>query len=157
MLLNIFNSVQPPFPRISRLFRDLRPGLREYLLRAHLPIRSQRGIGAEIEARLIEADRLCEMLGQRHIRAYHAEKQGNEDEAIKLYEQNVADGDLSTLSYERLRVLYCQQDRQHEAIRVCKAYLRAVDELAEQDPHLPAWIVSNRTRISQHLVELSRN
>jgi hypothetical protein len=156
MLLNLFNNVQPSFPRIARLFRDVRPGLREYLLRAHLPIRSQRGIGAEIEARLTEADRLCEVLGQRHIRAYHAEKQGREDDAIKLYEQNVADGDLSTLSYERLRILYTNQDRQHDAVRVCKAYLRAVDDLAELDPHLPAWVTSNRARITQHLAELRK-
>jgi hypothetical protein len=156
MLLNLFNSVQPSFPRIARLFRNVRPGLREYLLRAHLPIRSQRGIGAEIEARLTEADRLCEVLGQRHIRAYHAEKEGREDDAIKLYEQNVADGDLSTLSYERLRILYTKQDRQHDAVRVCQAYQRAVDELAELDPHLPEWVTSNRARIAQHLAELRK-
>ena len=156
MLLNLFNNVQPSFPRVARLFRDVRPGLREYLLRAHLPVRSQRGIGAEIEARLTEADRLCEMLGQRHIRAYHAEKLGHEDEAIKLYEQNVNDGDLSTLSYERLRVLYIRQDRQHDAIRICQAYLRAVDELAEMDPHLPAWLTSNRARIAGHLAQLRK-
>ena len=155
MRIDFFNQIMNPVvPRVARLYRDLRPGLREYLLRAHLPVRSRRGIGAEIDARLIEADRICDMLGQRHMRAYHAEKQGREQEAIHLYEQNVADGDLSTLSYTRLRLLYIKQKRYHDAMRVCEAYLRTLDELAECDPDLPQWAIINRRRFAQHIADL---
>ncbi|MCL4507255.1 MAG: hypothetical protein M1434_01465 [Chloroflexi bacterium] len=146
--------MNPVVPQVARLYRDLRPGLREYLLRAHLPVRSRRGIGAEIDARLIEADRICDMLGQRHMRAYHAEKQGREQEAIHLYEQNVADGDLSTLSYTRLRLLYIKQKRYRDALRVCEDYLRTLDELAERDPDLPQWAIINRRRFAQHIADL---
>lgn len=158
MRMNFINQIMNSrAPQAARLFRDLRPGLREYLLRAHLPVRSRRGIGAEIDARLVEADRITEMLGQRHMRAYHAEKQGREQEAIRLYEQNVADGDLSTLSYTRLRLLYARQKRYRDARRVCEAYLQTLDELAERDPNLPQWAVINRNRFAQHIAELSQN
>ena len=157
MRIGLFNSIlKPPIPLVSRLYRDLKPGLREYLLRAHLPLRMRAGFGLEIEAYLREADRICVLLGQRHMRAHHAEKHGREKEAVQLYEQNVRDGDLSTLSYERLRVLYMQQGRRNEALRICEAYINSLDELSRLDPNLPPWALSNRERFAAHIAELRR-
>jgi len=154
MFNGLFNQLRyAPQPQAARLFRELRPGLREVLLRTHLPVRSQAGIGAEIEARLREADRICSMLGGRHMQAYHAEKSGRISDALRLYEQNVADGDLSTLSYERLRALYLRLERPRDARRVCAAYLRALDELTERDPGIPQWATSNRARFQQYVAD----
>lgn len=155
MFTGLINQLRNPTQtQAARLFRELRPGLREVLLRVHLPVRSQRGIGAEIEARLREADRICSLLGQRYLHAYKAEKQGDITDAIKLYEQNVADGDLSTLPYERLRQLYLKMDRRRDARRVCDSYLRALDELAEHDPGIPQWVTSHRKRFEGYLAEM---
>jgi hypothetical protein len=157
MRIGLIPSIlKSPTPSVSRLYRDLKPGLREYLLRAHLPVRIRAGIGEQIEAHLREADRICNLLGARHMRAHHAEKQGRDKDAIQLYEQNVADADLSTLSYERLRTLYLRMGRRNDARRVCEAYLRALDELAALDPNLPAWAISNRKRFTGYLNELRR-
>ena len=157
MRIGLFHSIlKPPYPPPSRLYRDLRPGLREYLLRAHLPMRMRAGLGREIEAYLREADHICDLLGQRHIRAHRAEKQGREKEAIQLYEQNVSDGDLSTLSYERLRVLYLQAGRRMDALRVCEAYVQTLDELSRLDPNLPLWVTNNRERFTEYASELRR-
>ena len=155
MFIGLLNQLRYPHqPQAARLFRELRPGQREVLLRAHLPVRSQLGIGAEIESRLREADRICHTLGRRHMQAYYAEKGGRIDEALRLYEQNVADGDLSTLSYERLRMIYLKLDRPRDAWRVCTAYLRALDELVERDPGIPQWVTGNRARFQQYLETL---
>jgi hypothetical protein len=155
MFIGLLNQLRySSQPQAARLFRELRPGLREVLLRAHLPVRSQRGIGTEIEARLREADRICSMLGQRYVHAFKAEKQGRTAEAISLYEQNVADGDLSTLSYERLHQLYLKMDRRHDAVRVCEAYLRALAELVERDPGIPQWVTGHRKRFQGYLAEM---
>ena len=90
------------------------------------------------------------------MRAHRAEKQGREKEAIQLYEQNVSDGDLSTLSYERLRILYVHNGQRSDALRVCEAYIRTLDELAQLDPNLPLWATNNRKRFTEYSAELRR-
>jgi tetratricopeptide (TPR) repeat protein len=114
------------------------------------------GLGQEIEAYLREADRICDLLGRRHMCAHRAEKQGHVEEAIQLYEQNVSDGDLSTLSYERLRILYLHRGRRSDALRVSEAYIQTLDELARLDPNLPLWATSNRKRFMEYAAELRR-
>ena len=155
MFIGLLNQLRYPHqPQAARLFRELQPGQREILLRTHLPVRSQLGIGAEIESRLREADRIGHMLGQRYVHAYKAEKHGRITEAISLYEQNVADGDLSTMSYERLRQIYLKMDRRRDVKRVCEAYLRALDELVERDPGIPQWATAHRRRFQGYLAEI---
>lgn len=160
MFTGLFHLIlNPPKPQVTRLYREMRPGLREMLLRAHLPITNQPGIDArrsvnpEVEARLSEAERICSVLAWRHVQAYHAEKQGRIDTAIRLYEQNVADGDLSTMSYERLRMIYLAQGRLADAKRVCEAYISALNELADRDPSMPLWMTGNYERFQRYINE----
>ncbi|HEY3291942.1 MAG TPA: hypothetical protein VGK87_17575 [Anaerolineae bacterium] len=160
MFTGLFHLIlNPPKPQVTRLFREMRPGLREMLLRAHLPPHNQPLNGSrsrlspEVEARLSEAERICSVLAWRHVQAAHAEKQGRLDTAIRLYEQNVADGDLSTMSYERLRMIYLAKGRFTDARRVCEAYISALNELADRDPTMPLWLTGNYERFQRYINE----
>ncbi len=138
----------------THLFREMRPGQREVLLRVCLPVRSQQGIGAQIDARLVEADRISRLLGQRYLRAYQAEKQGRLADAIRLYEENVMDGDLSTLPYERLRQSFLKVGHLRDARRVCSAYLHTLAELVDRVPSIPQWVTAHRARFQSYLAEM---
>ena len=44
------------------------------------------------------------------------------EEAISIYEANIADEFEGSYPYERLRIIYAEQKRYVDAIRVCEAY-----------------------------------
>jgi hypothetical protein len=53
-----------------------------------------------------------------------AEKAGDLDAAIALYEANVAAHFEGSHPYDRLRIIYTKQKRWDDAIRVCRAYIQ---------------------------------
>lgn len=59
----------------------------------------------------------------RNQQAARHEKEGQVDQAIRLYEANLADGFEGVRPYKGLRQIYTRQGRYVEAIRVCRAYL----------------------------------
>jgi tetratricopeptide (TPR) repeat protein len=65
----------------------------------------------------------------RNLRGKHLEKTGNIEEAIKLYEANVADGFSGNYPYNRLRVIYTNQKSYDLAIRICKAFVNVANSL----------------------------
>ena len=84
----------------------------------------------------LEIDR---RLGERLAQAQKFEKANEVQNAIALYEQNINDGFLATLPYERLRIIYEKQKNYQSAIRVCKRYieiLQMTSEFWSQYPNL---------------------
>ena len=69
---------------------------------------------------------------ERNVKGLELEKAGKVDEAIKLYEQNVADKAETNCSYQRLRIIYSKQGNIRDAIRVCETYI-ALDYKAVTD------------------------
>lgn len=87
-----------------------------------------------LQAKINETDDLGEMLAasevaqaiqdimvNRNLQGIKYEKSGSDEEAIQLYEQNIADRFDGTHPYERLRVIYTSKKRYIDAIRVCQA------------------------------------
>ena len=70
---------------------------------------------------------------ERNVKGRELEKAGQIDEAIKLYEQNVADKAETTWAYGRLKIIYTKQGKIQEAIRVCEVCLslnyKAISEI----------------------------
>ncbi len=62
----------------------------------------------------------------RNARGLELEADGQLDEAIELYERNVADGYVGALPYDRLRIIYARRQELASAIRVCRAAIRAL-------------------------------
>ena len=78
-------------------------------------------------------------LGERLAQAQNFEKAGEIQSAIALHEQNISDGFLPSLPYERLRIIYEKQKDYHSAIRVCKRYieiLQMVNTIWSQYPNI---------------------
>lgn len=59
----------------------------------------------------------------RNLKGKNLERRGAVDDAIKLYEANVADKFSGDFPYQRLRVIYTDQKRYADAIRVCEAFV----------------------------------
>lgn len=68
-------------------------------------------------------DSLESQLVDRNLKGIELEKRGNEEQAIALYEANVADYFDGSHPYDRLRVLYKNRGNYTSAIRVCEAYI----------------------------------
>lgn len=78
-----------------------------------------------------QASRIEDIIVTRNIKGIELEKSGKIDEAINLYEKNVADYADTPHPYNRLRVIYTKRKQYAEAIRVCKAYIEMSNKLAE--------------------------
>ena len=57
---------------------------------------------------------------ERNVKGLELEKAGQIDQAIKLYELNVADKAETNCAYQSLRIIYTKQGKLQEAIRVCE-------------------------------------
>ena len=75
----------------------------------------------ELIARLQAENEFTLVMVERNVRGRELEKVGQIDEAIKLYEQNVADKTETTWSYGRLKIIYTKQGKIQEAIRVLRS------------------------------------
>lgn len=60
----------------------------------------------------------------RNLEGQYLEKMGNIEEAIKIYEANLADWFVGPFPYDRLRIILTKQKRFDEAIKVCKAHIK---------------------------------
>lgn len=78
--------------------------------------------GAHLEWSRIESE-LGAILTSRNTEGREMEKQGRVDEAINLYEANVADKVDAPFPYDRLRIIYTKRKDYQNAIRVCEAFL----------------------------------
>jgi hypothetical protein len=65
----------------------------------------------------------------RNHRGSELEKSGSVDQAIPLYEGNLADWFSGEVPYDRLRIIYTKEGQVSEALRVCEAFVRMAEEL----------------------------
>jgi hypothetical protein len=68
----------------------------------------------------------------RSARGMELEAEGKVDEAIELYEQDVAAGLTTIQPYKRLRVIYERRHQLASAIRVCQAAVQAFSAAPKQ-------------------------
>jgi hypothetical protein len=64
---------------------------------------------------------------ERNFAAMAAERRGELDRAIELYETNVADGFVESFPYERLAAIYELHKAPDEAVRVLTAFMRLAE------------------------------
>jgi tetratricopeptide (TPR) repeat protein len=77
----------------------------------------------EIQVLVDVMDSLEGEIVDRNLKGIELEKQGKEEQAISLYEANVADHFDGSHPYNRLRILYKSRGDYTNAIRVCEAYI----------------------------------
>lgn len=65
-----------------------------------------------------EKDNLLYRTAERNNRGMYAESERNIDLAIKIYEENIADGYPATHSYDRLMILYRRAKQYQSELRV---------------------------------------
>ena len=144
-------KIEPP----HEMYRDIAPGLRAYLLN-DLTLRMERQDQEDPAAYAGEADRLFDDLIQRNARATALEEAGEIDQAIELYEQNVADCFDGTHPYDRLRFLYTVRKQPNDAIRVCQAFVDTADILLKLGaPHTA--LQPKRDQFKQWIAKLERS
>ncbi|MCA6216689.1 hypothetical protein KGA65_09085 [Ideonella sp. B7] len=80
----------------------------------------------DIEAAAAQADELAGVLVDRNLDGKQAERERREEDAVRLYEANVADEFMGSHPYERLLIIYCRTGRAEDAARVAQACLRHV-------------------------------
>ena len=95
-------------------------------------------------------DSLEGQLVDRNLKGIELEKQGDEEQAIALYEANVADRFDGSHPYERLRIMYTYRKKYKDAIRICEAYISH----GQQDPKVKekyAQVMKDlSTRLNEH-------
>lgn len=87
---------------------------------------TQNPSAAEKTVLAIEIKAIEDLLVERNRRGKELERGGQVEQAIALYEANVADRFNGSHAYERLRVLYKERGDFTNTIRVCNSYLRHV-------------------------------
>ena len=83
----------------------------------------------QLEARSQVQHSVIQVMVDRNLRGIEFEKGGDVEEAISLYESNVADWFSGNHPYDRLRVIYTRQGQILDAIRVCESFVKVADEL----------------------------
>jgi tetratricopeptide (TPR) repeat protein len=74
-------------------------------------------------ARIKAARSVAQVMINRDLNGRALEREGNIEDAVRLYEANLSDGYTTNTSYERLRTIYTERMDYAAAIRVCYAYL----------------------------------
>lgn len=76
-----------------------------------------------IRAHTLAGDEVFNVMLERNLKGQELESSGHLEEAVNLYEKNLADRFTGLHPYESLRVIYTKQKRYAAAIRVCKSYI----------------------------------
>lgn len=84
----------------------------------------------ELQATLRVQDEASSVMVDRNLQGIEYEKASRTDDAIGLYEANVADWFDGSHPYDRLRILYKKSGKRDDAVRVCEAFVAVADELA---------------------------
>jgi tetratricopeptide (TPR) repeat protein len=70
---------------------------------------------------------LCQVMASRNLEGQACEAAGEIERAVALYEANVADAFDGAFPYDRLRAIYSSLGKWDEALRVCQAFVAALD------------------------------
>jgi tetratricopeptide (TPR) repeat protein len=114
----------------QQLYTDAAPSLRAFLLN-DLALKMAQARKGDPTPYGRESDRIFEKLFERNEKAIALERAGRIDDAIALYEANIADMFDGNHPYDRLRVLYSQRKQYAEALRVCQRFIEMADALLQ--------------------------
>lgn len=70
-----------------------------------------------------EASKIEDVIVDKNIKAKELEAESKIDEAIQIYESNIADFVDTPAPYDRLRIIYTKRKQYAEAIRVCESFI----------------------------------
>jgi tetratricopeptide (TPR) repeat protein len=129
-LSGLFGSSKKRLPP-DKIYAEYPPGIRYVLLSRFDDKTSQADYMKDVVPYHREASRIEAIIVGRNAKGMELEKAGHMDEAIALYEQNIADRADTPHPYERLRIIYTKHKQYDDAIRVCKAYVEMSSQLAE--------------------------
>ena len=87
-------------------------------------------LGSEWQAIHDEEHRIENIIVERNLSGQKLEKQGDIEDAIRLYEQNVSDEVDTPYPYSRLAVIYRNQNRLADEVRVLE---KAIEVLGQSD------------------------
>lgn len=76
------------------------------------------------------ASKIEDKIVERNMKGQQLEKELRIDEAIKLYEKNIAEFADTPYPYERLRIIFTKRKQYDDAIRVCQAYIEMSRQLS---------------------------
>jgi tetratricopeptide (TPR) repeat protein len=95
---------------------------------------------------------------KRNLKGKNLEKKGRIQEAIECYEANVSARFPGYEPYNRLRVIYTNQKRYADAIRVFQAYIDVANSLLTSGSPNPD-VLTKRTRFLNYIerLELAKN
>jgi len=74
-----------------------------------------------------------DIIVERNLKGKELEKQGDIEEAIQLYEQNVSDEADTPFPYNRLVIIYRRQKRLDDEIRVLEKAIKAYKEVEQNN------------------------
>lgn len=80
------------------------------------------------------ANKIQDIFVSKNLDGIQFEKDGADNKAIQLYEENIKDRLVGSHPYERLRIIYTRKKRYEDVIRVCKSYI----DNGQHDPQLKA-------------------
>lgn len=92
--------------------------------------------GSKWESLYQEQCQILKTLVDRNLKGKQLEKEGNLDEAIKLYEHNIADEVDTPYPYTRLAIIYRKEKRLDDEIRILKETIRILGHSEERDRQL---------------------
>lgn len=107
----------------------------------------------QLEAKSEVEHTIFQVMLDRNLRGFQLEKEGNINEAIELYESNIMDWFSGNHPYDRLRVIYTKNGQINEAIRVCKSFVKVVDELISMG-YQRGDLYPKRSKFVEHMKKL---
>lgn len=128
--MNIFGSSKKALPP-DKIYLEYPLGIRYTLLLHYEDKTGKADFMKDVLPYHRQASRLENIMVDRNLKGSELEKSGQIEEAINLYEKNVADYADTPHPYNRLRVIYSKRKQYDEAIRICRAYIETSNKLAE--------------------------
>lgn len=96
------------------------------------------------------SSKIEDILVSRNLEGKQYEQDGDDNNAIKLYEENIKDRFDGSHPYERLKVIYTKQKRYKDVIRICKSYIDNGQPDAQLKAKYEGIIIKLREKIDQN-------
>jgi len=97
-------------------------------------LKSRRTNWGKIELYRNKLAEIEDIMVNRNLKGIKLEKKGNIEEAVKLYEQNVADESDGTHPYNRLAIMYRKKGKNEDEIRVLKKAIQVFEDISLNRP-----------------------
>jgi len=126
------------YKRLSREFEKQRHNTKEEISRLKEFLENPQYEPNPVEEIGLHNRRLAEILDimvDRNNKGIELEKKGDIEDAIKLYEQNVADEFFGTHPYDRLAIIYRKRKQFDDEIRILKRKISIFEKINQEGLH----------------------